>query len=783
MQKKRKHRHPYSIVFTLTMTIMMLLSCNTTKYVPEGQYLVNKVRISIKDNSDIDKKEMRSYLRQVQNHEILGGAKLQLAIYNISGHDSSKWYNRWVRKLGQAPVIYDPQLTETSKEQLQLALSNRGYLKNVILVDTIVKAKKKIDVTYNVYTNTPHIISKIDYNIPNDTLEHLVLGDSSQFTIHDGDLFSRTQLDNERQLITNRLRNNGYYGFNKEYITYTADTTYGSNTVELTMNVMPPYRGRLSGYDEHKPFYIREIYILTDYNPSQKLDLSNITSENYQNYNGLNILYGKRQYLRPRIIDENCYLKRGAIYKSSDVDKTYQAFGRLNILKFINIIFESVGEVDGKLWLDAYILLTEGKSQTVSVSLEGTNSEGDLGFGIATTYQHRNLARGSETMTAKAGINYESISGDMAGLINNKYAEYSGEIGIGFPKFIFPFLRKGFRQKIRANTEFASSFTYQQRPEYTRVIAGAGWKYKWTERGSMISHTFDLIDINYVYLPNIKDSFISEIAPDNPLLRYSYEDHFIMKTGYSFYYTNKKVQATQIGKFTYQPDIYTFRAGVETAGNLLNAFSKISNKQKDEETKAFKVFGIQFSQYIKFNLDYSYNHSFDKRNSLVFHIGTGAAIPYGNSTILPFEKRFYSGGANSLRGWSVRTLGPGKFNANNSVSSFMEQCGDIRLDLNAEYRAKLFWVFEMAAFIDAGNIWTVRSYENQQGGVFKFNTFYKQLAASYGIGLRLNFNYFLLRFDCGMKAVNPAEGQEHYPIIHPEFKRDYALHFSVGYPF
>lgn len=783
MQKKRKHRHPYSIVFTLTMTIMMLLSCNTTKYVPEGQYLVNKVRISIKDNSDIDKKEMRSYLRQVQNHEILGGAKLQLAIYNISGRDSSKWYNRWVRKLGQAPVIYDPQLTETSKEQLQLALSNRGYLKNVILVDTIVKAKKKIDVTYNVYTNTPHIISKIDYNIPNDTLEHLVLGDSSQFTIHDGDLFSRTQLDNERQLITNRLRNNGYYGFNKEYITYTADTTYGSNAVELTMNVMPPYRGRLSGYDEHKPFYIREIYILTDYNPSQKLDLSNITSENYQNYNGLNILYGKRQYLRPRIIDENCYLKRGAIYKSSDVDKTYQAFGRLNILKFINIIFESVGEVDGKLWLDAYILLTEGKSQTVSVSLEGTNSEGDLGFGIATTYQHRNLARGSETMTAKAGINYESISGDMAGLINNKYAEYSGEIGIGFPKFIFPFLRKGFRQKIRANTEFASSFTYQQRPEYTRVIAGAGWKYKWTERGSMISHTFDLIDINYVYLPNIKDSFISEIAPDNPLLRYSYEDHFIMKTGYSFYYTNKKVQATQIGKFTYQPDIYTFRAGVETAGNLLNAFSKISNKQKDEETKAFKVFGIQFSQYIKFNLDYSYNHSFDKRNSLVFHIGTGAAIPYGNSTILPFEKRFYSGGANSLRGWSVRTLGPGKFNANNSVSSFMEQCGDIRLDLNAEYRAKLFWVFEMAAFIDAGNIWTVRSYENQQGGVFKFNTFYKQLAASYGIGLRLNFNYFLLRFDCGMKAVNPAEGQEHYPIIHPEFKRDYALHFSVGYPF
>ena len=319
----------------------------------------------------------------------------------------------------------------------------------------------------------------------------------------------------------------------------------------------------------------------------------------------------------------------------------------------------------------------------------------------------------------------------MSGLINNKYAEYNGEVGIAFPKFIFPFLKKSFRQKIRANTEFSTSFTYQERPEYTRVIAGAGWKYKWTERGSMIGHTFDLLDINYVYLPKMKDEFISEIAPDNPLLRYSYEDHFIMKMGYTFYYTNKKSQVAPIGKFVYQPDIYTFRAGIETAGNLLYAGSSLSKQKRDPDSQAYKVFGIQYSQYVKLNLDYTYNHSFDRRNALVLHIGAGAAVPYGNSTILPFEKRFYSGGANSVRGWSVRTLGPGRFNGDNSVSSFMEQCGDIRLDLNMEYRAKLFWVFEMAAFIDAGNIWTIRSYENQPGGVFKFDSFYKEIAADF----------------------------------------------------
>lgn len=770
--------------FSTLVIIVALASCNATKHVPDGQYLLNKVRINVVDNPSVNKKEMRAYLRQTPNHEILGGAKFQLAIYNWSGSDSTKWYNKWVRKIGQAPVIYDHELTETSANQLQLALANRGYLGTEVYVDSFKnEKKKKIEIEYNIYTKQPHYINSLAYNIPDDSLRKLILADSALFTLHRNDLFDRNNLDLERQKISDRLRKQGYFGFNKEYITFTADTTAGSKAVDLTLNVMPPYPNRVRHYDRHRPFYVRNVYVVTDYDPSKKIEANVSAATDTVVHKGIHILYGEKKYLRARIIDENCFITPGKKYDAADVDKTYQSFGRLGILKFININFESVGEINGDLWVDAYILLTQGKSQTVSVSLEGTNSEGDLGFGIATTYQHRNLARGSETLTAKAGINYESISGDMSGLINNKYAEYSGEVNINFPKFIFPFLRKSFRQKIKANTEFGTSFTYQERPEYTRVIAGAGWKYKWTEKGSMISHTFDLLDINYVYLPQITDDFISEIAPDNPLLRYSYEDHFIMKLGYSFYYTNKKANPAGIGKFTYQPNIFTFRAGIETAGNLLNAFSRMTKQEKDPNSQAYKVFGIQYSQYLKFNLDYSFNHSFDRRNSLVFHIGAGVAIPYGNSTILPFEKRFYAGGANSVRGWSVRTLGPGSFNGNNSVSSFMEQCGDIRLDLNVEYRAKLFWVFELAAFIDAGNIWTIRDYENQPGGVFKFNKFYKQIAAAYGLGLRMNFNYFLLRLDCGMKAFNPAEGQVRVPLVHPDFDRDFALHFSVGYPF
>ena len=776
--------HKFIIKAVVITVLTLLISCNTTKHVPEGQYLLNKVKIDVSEGNDgkFNKKELHNYLRQTPNHEILGGAKFQLSIYNLSGKDSTKWYNKWLRRLGQAPVIYDPELTAASANQLKLALVNQGYMDTEVSVDTVTDGKK-IEVDYHIAPGEPHYIAGITYNIPDDSLRNIIMNDSSEFRLHNGALFNRNDMEEERTKIAIRLREKGYFGFNKEYITYTADTTENNKAVDLTLNVMPPYENnRIAGYTRHRPFYIRSIYVITDYDPMKRHDLSEYQQEDTVTHKGINILYGDEHYLRASIIDDNCFIKIGEKYNSADVDRTYQSLGRLGILKYVNIAFEQAGEHDGKLWLDSYILLTKAKPQSVSVSLEGTNSEGDLGFGVETTYQHRNIAKGSELLTAKLGINYESISGDISGLVNNRYAEYSGEVNINFPKFIFPFLKKSFRQKIRANTEFGTTFSYQERPEYTRVIAGAGWKYKWTEQGSMISHTFDLLDINYVYLPQITDSFLDEIAPDNPLLRYSYEDHFIMRTGYSFYYTNKK--ATHgIGNFVYQPDIYTIRAGIETAGNILNLFSHITNQKKDPQADAYKVLGIQYSQYVKLNADYSINHSFDRRNSLVFHAGAGVAVPYGNTTILPFEKRFYSGGANSVRGWSVRTLGPGSYNSNNSVSSFMEQCGDIRLDLNLEYRARLFWVFELAAFIDAGNIWTIRSYENQPGGVFKFNEFYKQIAVAYGLGLRMNFNYFLLRLDCGMKAVNPAEGQERFPLIHPDFGRDFALHFSVGYPF
>ncbi|MBR7042818.1 MAG: BamA/TamA family outer membrane protein, partial [Prevotella sp.] len=229
---------------------------------------------------------------------------------------------------------------------------------------------------------------------------------------------------------------------------------------------------------------------------------------------------------------------------------------------------------------------------------------------------------------------------------------------------------------------------------------------------------------------------------------------------------------------------HAFRANVGTAGNLLSAIAYTAGLHKNAQNQ-YTLFNIAFAQYAKFDFDYTHLWQLDAHNQLVAHADFGIAWPYGNSTVLPFEKRYFAGGANSVRGWSVRGLGPGSFRGTDGRIDFINQTGDMKFDFNLEYRTKLFWKFHGAAFIDAGNIWTLRNYADQPGGQFKLDEFYKQIAVAYGLGIRLNFDYFVLRFDMGMKAINPAyeDSREHYAFLHPRLSRDFSFHFAVGLPF
>ena len=752
---------------------VMAQGCSSTRHVPDGSWLLDKVNIEVVDSSGVPTTGLVNYLRQTPNHKVLGFWKLQLGVYNLSGKNSDSGISKWLRKIGQEPVIYDSQLTDQSARQLQLALVNRGYNDVSVEVDTVSDGNKKMTVNYLLRPGQPHKVASFTTEYTDSTVGAVIARDSLRFPLQVGDNLDRTNLDNIRAVITEAMRQRGYLAFTKEYVSFTADTLSGAKEVDLTMTVRDP----------GSRYRFRNVFIVTDFSPGDDATAMTFAANDTVTCEGIKILYGPDRFLRPKVLAEQCYIRPGRHYSTSAVDRTYENFNRLAILRYVNIVTSPAGEMDGEEALDAYILLSRTKKQGITFELEGTNSEGDLGVGGGVTWTNRNIFHGGEVLNVKFRGAYESLSGNLEGLINDRYTELAGEVGITFPQMKAPFLSSAFKRRNRASTEFALTFMWQERPEYTRVIAGGAWRYKWADRNNLNRRTFDLIDVNVVSLPRSTVDFINHIAPNNPLLRYSYEDHFIMRTGYTWYHTNRRPAAasTTLYRLPRQVNTYTWRASVETAGNLLYAISRLSGQKKEGD--AYKVFSIPYAQYVKGEIDYTINHAFSDRNSITFHAGGGIGYPYGNASMIPFEKRFYAGGANSVRGWSVRTLGPGSYNARNNVTDFINQCGDIRLDLSLEYRAKLFWVLEGALFIDAGNIWTIRNYENQPGGFFRFNKFYKEIAAAYGIGLRMDFTYFLLRLDLGFKAHNPAMNQEPWPLLHPKWSRDANFHFSVGYPF
>jgi hypothetical protein len=782
------------IIFVIAT--LALVGCSSTKHVPQGAYLLDNVNIIVDDSTRLSTKNLYNYLRQTPNHKVLGFARLQLGVYNLSGSDSAGRFNRWIRKIGEEPVIYDSLLTMQSVRQLQLAMVNSGYNDARVDYATESHKAKKINVTYKLYPGAPHKIATISYDIPDTIIANQVLADSLTFPVKVGGDLNLNDLDAQRSMIAEKLREQGYFAFTKEYVSFIADTIAGSKNVDLTMVLRNPSESQSADVETtsaksastalnstalHRKYVYRNVTVVVDFSPGDNTSDFTFEGRDTVSTQGITVLYGTDRYLSPSAIAEQVFIRPGQTYSTSSIDHTYEALNRLSILRYVNILTRSAGRVGDIEMLDAYVLLSRTKKMGVTVELEGTNSEGDFGVGGGITYQHRNLAHGGETLTFKLRGAYESLSGDLDDLINDNYTEVASEVGLSFPKFMAPFLKSSFKQRMRATTEFAVTYMKQDRPEYSRIIAGGAWRYKWADRNNQTRRTFDLIDLNVVNLPRSTIDFLDNIAPDNPLLRYSYEDHFIMRMGYTWSHTNRRPATTTFERQTFQTNIYTMRASAETAGALLNALSHITGQKREDGV--YKIFGIQYSQYLKGEFDYSISHNFTDRNSLAFHAGFGIAVPYSNSSMVPFEKRFYAGGANGVRGWGVRTLGPGAYDSRNSVSDFINQCGDISMILNLEYRNKLFWVFEGAVFVDAGNVWTIRNYPNQPDGVFKFNSFYKEFAAAYGLGLRMDFNYFLLRLDMGVKAYNPAIDQERWPIFSPSWQRDVTFHFSVGYPF
>lgn len=739
------------LIFCLIAT-----GCSVSKHIPEDSYLLDKISIK-SDDKELKTSELQGFIRQRPNNKWFSVFKVPLHMYCIAGSDSSKRFNRFMRRMGEAPVIYDREFSLKTKTNLEFAVRNQGYLNAEVELQERAK-KKNMKVKYLIHPGERYTVNNLQFDVKDENVRRILHEVDYLSYLNEGMPFDINLLEAERGRINTCLHNNGYYEFNKEYIRFEADTTVGDRKVDLKM-IVKPYRKDGKEDDEDHPVY-----------QIGKVDYE--LQEEAHSKNGI----------KDKVINRAIELQEGSVYKEKEVHGTYTRLSRLGGVMSSVVHFNE--NPDDPRRLDARITVIPAKRHSFKAELEGTNSAGDLGAAVAVSYLNRNLFHGSEVFNLKLRGAFEAIKG-LKGYQDQNFLEYNAEMGLTFPDFMFPFIKSSFRKNAKATSEVAFAYNSQDRPEFHRRVLTGSWRYRWSRHNRQLQHRVDLLDLNYVFMPWISGTFKS-IYLDNPdsrnaILRYNYENLFIMKWGYSFSYSSMPLNATSSN---YGTNAFTVRGAVETSGNLLYGCSSAFKMQTNNQNQ-YTLFNIAYAQYAKFDFDFSKSVLINKTNSLAFHVGLGVAYPYGNSKILPYEKRYFSGGANSVRGWSVRELGPGSFVGNDGRIDFINQTGDLKLDLNFEYRTHLFWKLDGAFFLDAGNIWTLREYEEQPGGQFGFDTFWKQIAVAYGLGIRLNFNYFILRLDGGMKAIHPAysDFKRHYPLLHPVFSRDFSLNFAVGLPF
>lgn len=751
--------HIYFLLFFVTLATLFA-SCSTDKFVADGSYLLDKVELR-SDAADFNASQLAQYVRQKENSRWFSVFKIPLGTYSLAGRDTTKWINKTLQRIGEKPVYYDTLQARLSCEDLRVAMNNMGYMNARVALNTKVRGKK-LKAIYTLIPGEPFQITRFNYDIQDSAIADLLKTELSQsINANQPRQFTVAALDNERKRITKVLNNHGYYRFNKDYIYYTADTIRGSRGVDVTLHLTKYKESGAAGQPTLHPRYI---------------------------IGKVNVMPGDSTglHLRRSVIADNTLIEPGKYFSATDLQNTYNNFARLGTIRFTDIEFREMPQFDsvtiGKIFdytpvslrfLETNIKLSHTKPNTISFQPEGTNTAGDLGAAAILTYQNRNLFHGSELFSLELRAAFEAIKG-LEGYSNHNYEEYGVQARLQFPRFLAPFSTREFRRHSNAVSELSVSWDFQDRPEFHRRVFSAAWKYNWSNAKRNLNYELEAPDLSYVYMPWISERFktdyLDNVSNRNAILRYNYEDLFIIRSGFSISYNRN--------------DDVAIKAKIESAGNFLSLVDKVSKFKKNEQGQS-KIFNIAYAQYLKFDFSFTRILRFDPRNSLALHADFGIAYPYGNSKVLPFEKRYIAGGPNSVRGWSVRELGPGSFRGTDGRIDFINQTGDLKLNLNAEYRTRLFWKFDGAAFIDAGNIWTLREYAEQPGGQFRFNRFFQQIAAAYGLGLRLNFNYFILRFDAGMKAIDPAysTGRAHYPIVHPNFGRDFTFHFAVGLPF
>ena len=768
-------RSSLPIIFLIAISIS---SCNPTKYVPADESLLNENHIKI-NSERITKSELVPYIKQKPNKRIFG-ARFHLGLFNLSNIEKEKWPHKWLREIGEEPVIFDSSSTARSKEQLQSFVASKGYFDGKVS-DTIETEKRKSDVYYNIDLLPPYTIHKIYSEIADSNIKKLYYFDSVNCVIERGKPYDIDVLQAERSRFERFVKDHGFYGFSGEHIYFRVDSTVGHRQVDIYYGIKE--FTKIDDFNkvtqvQHPIFFVRNVYIYPDFIPKEALEGGEAYSKSldttfYRGYYFINSEVKER--IKYDLIIQSLYLKPGATYNFTNAEQSKSHLLTLKVYRLVNIFYKESGEQESKkdsvLSLDCNIQLTPLSQQSYKVELEGTNSAGNIGGAVNLIYQHKNLFHGAQLFSMKLKGAYERVPQQYSE--SRRSQEYGVETSLRLPAFLVPFIEKEkFIRKKNPSTVLLAAYNYQDLPFYTRIMSNATFGYNW-KAGAYNEHIVNPLQFNVVKLLSIDSAYKAEIETSS-YLAYSYEDVMILGGNYSYIFNNQKINKSR--------DYWFLRINAEASGNMLALIKNLTGAEKTDGSYDF--LRQPFAQYFRTDLDVRYNFRFSDVGSVVYRGFFGIGIPYGNSKAMPFEKQYFSGGANGIRAWQVRTLGPGSYVPNDST--FLNQTGDIKLEANVEYRFKLFWIMEGAVFVDAGNIWTYKDDPSRPGTQFKLNKFYKDIAIGTGAGLRFDFKFVLGRVDLGMKLRDPSLTSPSKLIFMNRsynFKNDFSFVIGIGYPF
>ncbi|HRY97487.1 MAG TPA: BamA/TamA family outer membrane protein [Bacteroidales bacterium] len=770
----RPRHHAFLLI--LLGSLLGLGGCSAARYLEEDQYFVDRNRMAIeKDMANVSGEDLLSLARQKPNPRILRTWRFSSwAHYYSQARDTR--FRRWIgNTMAKEPVLLDTSLSESSLRQMDLYLQNKGAFGNR-LGFSVRKSRHGATVTYHVMPGREYTLERIITTVEDSIARLFLSGHFGESLLRQGMVYDVDILDNERDRIVRLLKEYGFYAFTREYIRYQIDSTGGKGGMKLQMILSNP-----PGKDHHPRYAIRRIFIHTDFDPLLPLEGSYDTLIVADKRNSMDkplalyhIIYRDRLKVDPDVLIQNIYIDPGLLFSAGDAQRSYRRLSELRLFRQVNIQFRDVSHVEERLGnaLDVEIRLVRAPVNAFSVETEGTNSAGDLGIAGNLVFENRNLFRNAETFNIrlKGAMELQRMaegSGDEF-LIFNTF-ETGAQAGLRFPRFLLPVSPEQFPKLFEPLTLLDLGFNVRQRPDYRRTVTNLSFGYEWKE-GNTRKHVLYPADFNAV---NIVADSTFDPGRFGPRYVAQYSDHLLAALKYSFILNTQPI--ARGGDYRY------FRANFSASGNFLNFASSLMQAPHDAEGH-YRLFNIRFAQFIRLDADFRNYLIFREGHVLATRMASGLGVPYGNSDVLPFEQAFFSGGANGLRGWELRSLGPGGFR--DLSGSTYDKIGDILLEANAEYRFPVYSYLKGAIYADIGNVWLLHAAEAFPHGEFSSGRFLSELAVDAGLGFRLDFSFFLFRLDLALPLRDPSFSEgERWHRLKDWQGSDLVWNFGIGYPF